>query len=241
MVRITSWLVLLAVLLAALLGFPVFESGTYIERFETDSYYLDYCLHIPDGATKNMPLIVFLHGDAQNWEVTALKNREIIQNLRAIYGDAFPFIVLSPSTREHSWTDGEIPSALMQLIDATAEKYCVDRNRIIVTGFSRGAVGVWWLASNYPDRFSLAVPVSCDDEFKVDPATLTSVPIIAYVGDSRNDYGRFGERMTELVDGANTNGGNATLTVLENTNHSQTCAAAYNEYLFERMLDSDKN
>lgn len=198
--------------------------------------YLNYWLHIPNGATENMPLIVFLHGDGEINNMSGLKHYGIYQAVQEIYGDDYPFILLMPNTRQYSWIKPNIQQTLKELIDYVVEEYKIDKEHIIITGHSRGAIGTWYMISQYGDYFSCAVPVSCDyelEDFVITQAI--TVPVQAYVGGG-SDYRNYAKNMTALVDQINEAGGEASLIVLEGKEHWQTSYAAYTLETFEWML-----
>jgi predicted peptidase len=212
--------------------------GSYLLRYEDEntSNYLDYYLHIPENAEINMPIIVFLHGDGEVGKVERLENYAMMQSAREIYGDAFPFIAISPCTRIPSWTEGSIPETLMGLVDATIEQCSANPERIILTGHSRGAIGVWYLISTYGDYFRAAVPVSCGADTAMNYENLSCVPILAIAGTSGDNEIRFQTQMISIVTKIQENGGNAEMKVLEGCTHIDTSTKAYTEEIFHWML-----
>lgn len=210
------------------------SAGSYC-RMYTDSEtgeYLDYYLFVPENAVKNMPLIVFLHGDGEVGNVDVLENFGLMSSAREIYGNEFPFIAISPSTREYSWINGMIPSTLKGLIDEIVSECEIDIEHIIITGHSRGAIGTWHMVSTYGDFFSAAVPVSGDSEGMLDYDHLTAVPIWAVAG-SHDVY--YLDNMKVLVNMITQAGGDAKLTILEGLYHGETSTKAYTEEMFEWM------
>ena len=136
--------------------------GSHILSYHSEELddFLDYYIHVPQGVTTGMPLMVFLHGDGEVNRLDLMPEGGISLIVDDIYGESFPFILLEPNTRIESWTKGDIPELLFELINAIADEYCVNTDKIILTGFSRGAIGVWDMISIYGGFFSAAVPVS---------------------------------------------------------------------------------
>ena len=211
-------------------------TGDYMETYTDDMTgdWLDYWLFVPENATTNMPLIIFLHGDGEVNNIMTLKNFAMIKQAKEIYGQNFPFIAISPCTRTYSWIKGNIPTTLKGLIDSVVETYSIDTERIIITGHSRGAIGTWHLVDMYSDFFSAAVPVSCDSESPIDVANCVSTPIWGFVGGG--DYYDYGVNMQSLATQINELGGNAQITVLNSCSHGGTKDAAYTIETFEWML-----
>lgn len=213
-------------------------AGSYLEKFEdaeTDAY-MDYYAFIPENAVENMPLIIFLHGDGEVGYVEALENNPLILKTKEIYGEEFPFIVISPCTRVKTWIDGTIPATLKHLIDNAVEHYAIDPEHVIITGHSRGAVGVWYMINVYGDYFSAAVPVSCYSWRPLDEEVIVQVPIRAFCGnvdDYEIDYYYALTNQTETI---RSWGGDAELTLHNGAMHYETAALSFTPELFEWML-----
>lgn len=220
----------------------VSEPGSYMETY-TDpetSASLDYYIHFPNNATADMPLLVFLHGDGEVAQPWLLENYGPIQAAREIYGEDFPFIALFPCTKTHSWTSGSIPGRLIGLITYIAEEYQVDRDKIILTGHSRGAMGAWNMLSKYGDYFSCAVPVSCGPGTLLDYEAIAQVPIRAVVGTVGDLEVNYSQAMQRTVDALIEVGGEAELLIMKGQTHQQTSTAAYTKETFEWMLEQSK-
>ena len=219
---------------------PVFtvESGTHFERYhdELTSDYLDYYLFVPENADFNMPLVVFLHGDGEVLNPKNLENYGPIKAARGIYGEKYPFIALFPCTRLYSWVDNPIPQTLMGLINSVSDSLKIDKNRIILTGHSRGSSGVWNLLSTYGDYFSAAVPISCGPSTTIKYENLAKVPIRAFVGTIGEYEIKYGNAMARTVNKLLELNADAELIYLENQDHSNTSHAAFAKETFEWIL-----
>lgn len=217
----------------------VAESGSYLESY-TDpetAAYLDYYIHFPEHATEGLPLLVFLHGDGEVAQPWLLENFGPIQAAREIYGEEFPFIALFPCTRTTSWTSGSIPETLMGLIEHIAEEYRVDRDKIMLTGHSRGAMGVWNMVNRYGGYFSCAVPVSCSPGIDLDYDMFSQVPIRAAVGTVGDLERSYGKSMQLTINALKEAGSKAEIIILSGLSHPETSTAAYTKELFEWMLE----
>jgi predicted peptidase len=214
------------------------EAGIYQENFqdEIENKDMDYYLFIPENATQEMPLVVFLHGDGEVNQIEKLENNSLMSSVWEIYGDNFPFIAISPCTRAKSWIDWYIPRTLKNLIDSVAETYNVDTDHIIITGHSRGAVGVWHMVNKHGDYFSAAVPISCYAWEKLKMDTCTKVPIRAFCGTYEEFERKYSGTMEYQISQISSNGGDAKFTLFSGLKHAETPAAAYTKELFEWML-----
>ena len=142
-----------------------------------------YGLSIPDGydVRKPHPLVVALHpgGTRMRYYGAAFIRQIVAPGLR----DLHP-IIIAPDCPTASWSDPAADRAVMALLQSTFETYQVDRQRVLVMGFSLGGRGTWFMASHHSDVFTAAIPMaaSSGDE----PADrLATMP--TYVIHSRDD------------------------------------------------------
>lgn len=219
---------------------PLFPgSGNHPLRYdsETTGDYLEYYLHIPEGVEAGMPLVIFLHGDGQVDKIDELANYGMIAKSREAYGEEFPFIGLTPCTRRISWVHDTIPDTLMELIEHVVSEYQINREKVIITGHSRGAIGTWNLISLYGGYFSAAVPMSCDcGDRIIDYDKAAEVPVRAFVGYQGDLDKKYCPAMNYMCYEINQHGGDAELTVFWEYYHDATCNLAFTPDLFEWML-----
>lgn len=213
--------------------------GSYKECYnsgKSSESWMEYYIHIPEGATENMPLVVFLHGDGEVGLIDDLESYGLIESAKNVYGEEFPFITISPCTRIYSWIQEDVSLLLKEIIDSVVKDYAIDENRIIITGHSRGAIGTWDLISRYGDFFSAAVPVSCNNENPLNLKNAAKVPVWGFVGDQGDIEKKYADYMGQAVDLLVNAGGDAKLTQLEEHWHIDTDTGAYTEEVFEWML-----
>lgn len=209
-----------------------FIKGKYEDP--NSEHYMDYYVYMPANAEDNMPLIVFLHGDGHVANPESLKTCGPVEKTQSIYGEEFPFIMLLPCTREPSW-QGWISEVLKGLIDDTVESYNIDKDHIIITGHSRGAIGTWSMVSDYADYFSAAVPVSCATD--IHSESFVNVPVWAICGECIDDYDTYYDWMKYQVEKINNAGGDAKITIVIDANHGDTEFEAYTDEVFNWMLE----
>ena len=113
----------------------------------------------------------------------------------------------------------------------------IDIDKIIITGHSRGAIGVWHMIGEYGDYFSAAVPVSCSNETNLNVENMKNVPIWALVGGGYNDYNTYGKMLDIIAGIINKYDGNCTVTVVGTYNHGDMATAGYTKEVFEWMLE----
>jgi predicted peptidase len=93
-------------------------------------------------------------------------------------------IIVAPDCPTAAWTDPIAERAVMALLASVLDGYAVDRRRILVTGFSLGGRGTWFMASRHADLFTAAIPMAAstgDDPID----RLGTIP--TYVIHSRDD------------------------------------------------------
>jgi len=69
-------------------------------------------------------------------------------------------IIVAPDCSARAWGDPKCDQAVMALLRKVQEEYTIDRRRVLVTGFSMGGRGTWFMASHHPDLFTAAIPMA---------------------------------------------------------------------------------
>ena len=69
-------------------------------------------------------------------------------------------IVVAPDSPNRRWSVPSAEESVLFLLDDLLERYEIDRDRILVTGFSMGGAGTWFMATHHPERFSGAIPIA---------------------------------------------------------------------------------
>jgi poly(hydroxyalkanoate) depolymerase family esterase len=147
---------------------------TRITNFGNNPTNLDMYLYVPDNVAPQPALLVLVHyctGSA-----SAIVNGNGHDFVTA--ADRYGYIIVAPeatrdghcfdvSTRAGLTRDGGSDSTgIMSMVAWTRQRYNVDPDRIVVSGFSSGAMMTNVLAAEYPDVFSAGsafsgVPAGC--------------------------------------------------------------------------------
>jgi len=69
-------------------------------------------------------------------------------------------IVIAPDALGGSWTDARNERAAVWLTKSTMKTYAIDGKKVLITGFSLGGEGAWFIGSRHQDLFTGAVPVA---------------------------------------------------------------------------------
>ena len=115
-------------------------------------------LILPDGwatAKKPLPLYVWLHGRGDKSTDLHFICERLDKNGEVVPANA---IVVHPFGRQCVGYKSAGETDVMEAIDFVCQNYPVDKQRIVLMGFSMGGAGVWHLAAHYADRFVAASP-----------------------------------------------------------------------------------
>ena len=101
------------------------------------------------------PLVLYLHGGAGGTDVGKVLGDATAHDIHAHVGDS-AFVVAPLNRFARGFWDLR---ALDYLLDSLSAKLPLDPARLYLTGASRGGLGAWTLAMQYPERFAALVPV----------------------------------------------------------------------------------
>ncbi len=134
-----------------------------------------YLRYDPPGYNEKTPRVIFLHGSGQRGEILSEVARWGLPRLIE-EGQTFPFVTLSPqgSKAVEDWEYERLSLFVDQLRSESDAK-------IILTGFSLGAYGVWDFAVKRPEVLTAIVPLAGGgDPSKA--AALVNLPCWAFHG-----------------------------------------------------------
>ncbi len=125
-----------------------------------DGTALGYALLLPEGdSDSRRPLVLALHFGWQG-ELPAGYGRTYLELLVAPAFAGLDAILVAPDAPEASWTHPRSERALLALVESLKRTYPVDPDRVVVTDFSLGAMGAWFLAARHPELWSAAIPMA---------------------------------------------------------------------------------
>ncbi len=201
----------------------VVPDGFNTTFFKKRTVSWNYLLHLPAGYVdpkKKWSVMLYLHGET-------LRGNDL--NLIKRYGPPsfldrtpeFPFIVVSPQLGEGEEWETE---SLINLVDEILRKFRVDRDRVYLTGVSKGAEACWELAAFDQNRFASLVPL-CGSVDESQASKLNNIPIWAFHGDA--DRVSHPARHQRLVDSIRKLGGSATFTLIPEGTHGSIIFETY--------------
>jgi len=135
---------------------------------------------------ERLPLIVFLHGDGQDGtdnesQLAGHGNGSMELIDRAIEGGV-PLVYVAPQTSGAYWP----PAHVQAVVHDVFARWPVDPRRVVLTGISDGATGVWDALKAWPRCFAAGVPMSGMTEL-AGFAAIRDVPEWIFHGGKDND------------------------------------------------------
>ena len=197
---------------------------------------LNCVIRYPKGyiEQKKYPVILFLHGAGSRGEDTTALEKNPYFLITEKHLD-FPFITVAPLCIKDTWF--ELMDDLSKIIHEIEESDFVDVDRMYAVGASMGGYAVWQLAMNLPYVFAAIIPI-CGGGMYWNARRLVGTAIWAFHGDS--DDVVFAEESVKMVEKVNAAGGDAKLTIYENTGHD-SWSETYSNYKVFRWLIEQKN
>lgn len=131
-----------------------------------DGGEMTYGISVPDNARDagkdsssgdSVPLILALHpGGARTAYYGSSFMRSIVEPALRDWNA----IIIAPDAPTRSWATDVSEGAVLALVEQVAARYAVDRDRVLVTGFSLGGAGTWFFATRHADLFTGAIPMA---------------------------------------------------------------------------------
>lgn len=138
----------------------------------------------------------------------------------------------APLCSRDSWFD--VFEQLQDFVKMVAAHPAVDANRLYLVGNSMGGFGSWQLAMTMPEYFAALVPV-CGGGMSWNAKRLMNIPVWAF--HDKDDKTVPPELSVFMVEKLIKVGGNAKLTMLDNTAHNSWDYAYAQQELFDWMLE----
>lgn len=120
---------------------------------------LRFSIAIPDGydPERPVPLILALH---YGGTVTPFYGRGLLEGLIEPALRNLGAIIVAPDRTAGNWANSRSEKQIIALLNAIQATYSIDAERTLITGYSLGGMGTWYLAARNQDRFKAAIPIS---------------------------------------------------------------------------------
>lgn len=183
---------------------------------------------------RGQPLLIFLHGSGERGSDIALVKVHGPPKLVQTHPD-FPFVTVSPQLEAGSdWDVAKLDAILAQV----RQRVRIDAARIYLTGLSRGGHATWRWAAERPGLFAAIVPIAGrGDETKA--CRLKEMPVWAFHGDKDSVVAPEGS--SKMVEAINACGGQARMTMYDNTGHDSWTRAYDDPSLYAWLLAQQKH
>ena len=192
---IRRWLIL-PILACLLAGCPVTQHRppgkiAHLREPETDRKYY---LYLPTWYTAELdwPVVITLHGSdlwdgplrqAEEWGALADKRGFIVISPHLDSAEGIIYVPAKTRTRRLASDD----EAILAILDAVARKYNIDRQSVLLSGFSAGGNPMWYTGLSHPETFQAIAARACNSSIDIfESITLTDgarqLPIYMFWG-----------------------------------------------------------
>lgn len=185
---------------------------------------------------KKLPLIIQLHGAGERGKgETDLDKVDIHGFSKKIKYLEYDCIFIMPQCPSNSFWVAKTESVL-EFINQIKKNYCIDEDRIYLTGLSMGGYGTWFISMAKPDLFAAIAPV-CGGGMAWNAHSL-KMPVWAFHGTDDPTVNVF--HSDEMIKALNNKNPNVKYTRLDGVAHN-AWDYAYTEELIEWLLSKKKH
>jgi dienelactone hydrolase len=179
-----------------------------------------YSLALPAGYghTPPVPLVIGLHYGWPGRLPPAYFSRGYLEVLAVPALQELGAVIAAPDCMQEEWSCPESEQDVLALVDYLLSIHNLDPHKIVLTGYSQGGRGVWYLAHRSYSRFCAAIPISAPPP--PGPAQDCKVPL--YVIHSREDELFPYQEVEDYVDNLRESGGQVQFKSLEGLSHFET-------------------
>ena len=118
-----------------------------------------YTLSVPADVAPDrpVPLILALHpgGDRPPYYGEMFLRQVVLPALNGLHA-----VIVAPDCPTRIWAEEGSDQAVMALLAQVMKDFNIDRKRILITGFSMGGGGTWFMSARHPDLFTAAIPIA---------------------------------------------------------------------------------
>lgn len=217
-----------------------------------------YQVYVPRGFNKKQkwPVIVSLHGGGEYGSDGMRQTNVGLAPAIRRNPDRFPAIVIFPQAKADGKPGWQLDggTAAMEALDKALKEFSGDPKRVVLTGYSAGGNGTWFLAAHHAERFAAIVPVCAfvskftgrasaidypalapgDDPHTKIAEKVAKLPVWMFHG--AKDEVVLPDESRKVSEALQKLGANVRYTELPNANHNAWDPAYNNEELIKWML-----
>ena len=172
----------------------------------------NFQLHVPEDTSTLRPLIVALH-----WSGGGNTYKEFFDCLAVPGLDTLDAFIIAPQDNENDWGTTVNLFNVTELRQLALRHWPVDPDRLAVMGYSLGGIGSFNYADNYPELFSVAIPMA--GSYRI--TNPVEIPLFVIHGENDELFPLVGAE--QEVQSVQDLGGQAELLVVPNLGHGQAC------------------
>lgn len=118
-----------------------------------------YTIALPDSydGKQAMPLVVALHWGGP---VAPFTSRWLLEGLIEPGLRDLNAILIAPDRTLEDWANPQSEAETLELLDFVKQNYPIDPARTLLTGYSLGGIGTWFIGARNQDLFAAAIPIS---------------------------------------------------------------------------------
>lgn len=199
----------------------VFNEGVNdVTLLSVNNFLWSFRVNIPnvDFTNNKRPLIIDLHGfSGDNTDAHKTTSCYIQTGFSSLDG-----IIISPNAGNNLWEDLINQEQILSLVDLAVTYLPVDASKIVITGYSAGGNGSWFLGESQPNVFSAAIPISSSYNTTTGGVSrLMEIPFYVIHGED-DDY--FPLQLTQdWVNATISAGSDITFVIAPGLNHFEPC------------------
>ena len=192
---------------------------------------MNYIVYFPENFSKNMPLLLFLHGIGERGN----KIEDVEKYALPKYMNRFniPYIVLAPQCSNNNFWDFHLRDVEI-ILEKVYQEFEYDKKRVCILGSSMGAFGSWNYLISRPKLFKGIVSVSGGIML---PIKETLLPIkekaILMFHGNEDEIVDVKESVTAYNKLKEMKATNVELKIIEHDNHFLTSHAFKEKYLYD--------
>jgi predicted peptidase len=181
----------------------------------------DFRVIMPNvNLTNNLrPLIITLHGAAGGSPDAHKQTACYVETAYA----GLNAIIISPNGYVNLWSEAVNQEQVLALVDLATKYLPVDKNKIVIEGYSNGGNGAWFFAETQPQIFSAAIPsASYYNTTNNSIGRLIKIPVYAIHGEKDALFPV--ADVQRWVDATNASGSKVTLVIAPGLTHPEPCS-----------------
>ena len=177
-----------------------------------------YTIAIPEGytGTEPVPLVMALH---YGGTVTPFYGRGVLEGLVEPALHELGAIIVAPDAGAGAWASEAGEAIVLDLMDEIEATYNINLGKTLLTGYSMGGMGTWYIGGRNQERFTAVLPIAGRPQ---DDTTELDWMIPLYIIHSRDDE-LIGVEPTETaVQQLRFHGSQVELIIVEGITHYET-------------------